>query len=618
MLGLIQMSKLLNPDSRSIYTSILTPPDGMKVDAVIGTTFSLDLEFLLEVPVFLSLLGMGGSSLKDSPIKIMDSIRKYSEKMTIYYQEGRIQNSYGPNTLFGLLEPICYSVKVPRGGVFHPKMWIIRYKSIIEDGSDSLLRLAVLSRNMTHDRSWDILLQLEGTISIESTLLNDRLIRFLEYIQKNSSPKLVSNRKKSHDQVITDLKYTHWQLPDKYEEISFHFPGIEGLDWVPAEAKRIMIISPFCRDKAISSLIKAPTEAVALVSRENEYHKLSDTILDSFKGVYHLHPDMTLSTIGDTEEKQHDSTDLHAKVYVQECKAFERTTYTRLILGSANATNAALVSKINIEMLVEIAGNRTYVGGIDDILDDKGFKEFLVDLNRNAILEADENVLAGDKITNAVRNCLIKAITSLSFTQGDASNLWHLTLSINKELSTSEASISAWPATLPRSYSIDVQSEAGGYELTWKNVELASLTNFITFNIDIPSLKISLQFVSLIDVISEWPETRDAAILQAYLNSPEALMQYILYILTDDNNPLGQIEQTGRQFGNLFGANERRDPPMLEELVRIFNRDPAKLDEIDALILDLEKVDQGGKVLLDRFKQLWLVFRAAQVRTSNE
>ena len=42
---------MLNPDSRSIYTSALTPPPGMVFDEGLGTTFSLDPTTLLSIPV---------------------------------------------------------------------------------------------------------------------------------------------------------------------------------------------------------------------------------------------------------------------------------------------------------------------------------------------------------------------------------------------------------------------------------------------------------------------------------------------------------------------------------------------------------------------------------------
>ena len=38
---------MLNPNSRSLYTSALTPPPGMMFDEAVATTFSMDPALLL-------------------------------------------------------------------------------------------------------------------------------------------------------------------------------------------------------------------------------------------------------------------------------------------------------------------------------------------------------------------------------------------------------------------------------------------------------------------------------------------------------------------------------------------------------------------------------------------
>ena len=47
---------MLNPNSRSLYTSALTPPPGMIFDEAVATTFSMDPALLLEAPVYLALM----------------------------------------------------------------------------------------------------------------------------------------------------------------------------------------------------------------------------------------------------------------------------------------------------------------------------------------------------------------------------------------------------------------------------------------------------------------------------------------------------------------------------------------------------------------------------------
>ena len=52
-------------------------------------------------------------------------------------------------------------VAAPTGGVFHPKMWVLRFVDP-DDPGKALLLLMILSRNLTADRSWDVALTLEG------------------------------------------------------------------------------------------------------------------------------------------------------------------------------------------------------------------------------------------------------------------------------------------------------------------------------------------------------------------------------------------------------------------------------------------------------------------------
>jgi hypothetical protein len=52
-------------------------------------------------------------------------------------------------------------VKAPNGGLFHPKIWLLRYTSETEAPA---YRFLCLSRNMTFSRSWDLILRLDGSL----------------------------------------------------------------------------------------------------------------------------------------------------------------------------------------------------------------------------------------------------------------------------------------------------------------------------------------------------------------------------------------------------------------------------------------------------------------------
>ena len=170
---------MLNPNSRSLYTSALTPPPGMMFDEAVATTFSMDPALLLEAPVYLALMAADGQTDPD-PLSVLEAIRRYSKRITVYVQRGRIQvpQIAKPNPLFGFLEEMVVEVTAPGGGVFHPKVWAIRFVS--PDQSSSMYRLVVLTRNMTTDQSWDLSLQLEGTIAGRKSKSNKPLAHFFK------------------------------------------------------------------------------------------------------------------------------------------------------------------------------------------------------------------------------------------------------------------------------------------------------------------------------------------------------------------------------------------------------------------------------------------------------
>jgi len=94
-----------------------------------------------------------------------------------------------------------------------------------------------------------------------------------------------------------------------------------------------------------------------------------------------------LDDAAETEDGEEDdaieqplATGLHAKVYLFETRYY--SDYTHVVMGSANATNAALNASKNIEILVGLVGRKNKVGGIDELLGADGLGEYLVDLTR--------------------------------------------------------------------------------------------------------------------------------------------------------------------------------------------------------------------------------------------
>jgi len=151
---------MLNPDARSLYTGAVTPPPGYVFDQALATTYSLDPATLLSLPTHIALAEHASTTTVD-PIRLLESLRRLLDRVSVYVDHTGMKPPSGSNVLFGLLESMVMPVKAVRGGVFHPKIWLLRFVQPDLDESP-LIRLLVLSRNITYDRSWDIALQLEG------------------------------------------------------------------------------------------------------------------------------------------------------------------------------------------------------------------------------------------------------------------------------------------------------------------------------------------------------------------------------------------------------------------------------------------------------------------------
>ena len=92
-----------------------------------------------------------------------------------------------------------HAVRAPNGGAFHPKVWLARFTPV-DETADTLLRVAVLSRNLTFDRSWDVALASEAPLRGRRRVAASRpladLVRELPQLAANTNgvPRDVAER----------------------------------------------------------------------------------------------------------------------------------------------------------------------------------------------------------------------------------------------------------------------------------------------------------------------------------------------------------------------------------------------------------------------------------------
>ena len=81
----------LDPDTRDLYSALLKPPAGTVFDSAVATTFSLDFETALSIPVALTLFaGENREEILESRLTLLEGLERNAERLAIFCEGGRI------------------------------------------------------------------------------------------------------------------------------------------------------------------------------------------------------------------------------------------------------------------------------------------------------------------------------------------------------------------------------------------------------------------------------------------------------------------------------------------------------------------------------------------------
>lgn len=593
---------MLNPGDRSLYTAALAPPPGYVFDEAIGTTFSLDPAVLLTVPVHLALLGgKQGADLHDG-LAVLEAVRRLADRITVYAQRGRFLVPEPPNPLYGLLESMAVEVNPRRGGVFHPKLWLLRY--VATTGDNVLLRLLVSSRNITQDRSWDVALTLEGTPGGRSKVANRELADLIGALPALAVRNVGPGRSRQAERLAGELRRTKWELPPGFDTIKFSVLGLRPGAWSPPRSGRLAVISPFCTDDALAHLCRKTTPE-ALITRPETCQALAPETRARFGRCLVLDDAAETEDGEDADALARDTLGLHAKVFL-----FEWGWDAHLVLGSANATSAALLGASNVEVLTELVGKRSRVGGIDKLLDASGLGEVLCDAPETEDLAAvDPEQQAAEAVLDAAHASLVKARLRVVCTPG-ADGVWDLTLKGLGARGEGLEDARAWPITVPDSHAVAFRAGDEGQGVVFSGLAVASVTGLIAFELTAAGFPAKRRFVLNLPV-QGLPEARDAAILQTVIRNRDGFLRYLMLLLGDLADGIEAME-TGKQgfFGD-WGDGKGDGASILESLVRAYSRAPERLQEVGRIISRVEQAPEGEAIVPAAFLDVWRVFEQA-------
>ena len=751
---------MLNPRKiASDHASIFDPPQGLVFVEALGAAYSLDPDFALQIPVHAACqrLGCDSSSGQFKEWEAFNAATEYSRAISIFVQAGRISvPAAAANAMFGLLEKMVVSVdpavlgpEEARGGgaIFHPKFWLVRFMA--PKGSKGGVtgpahyRLAVLTRNLTHDKSLDLCLRLDGQV------VEDRERRFgvnrpLEDLLVALSGMVVRGGEKRHfdriELMAEEIGRVHWELPSGVANLSFFVHGLpnRGEIWTPPASKRMVVMSPFCSDGALRRLADGASSSAVVISRSESLDELGSETLSRFERRLVLRemddsfddqdaeaepvpskPQSELSWRMDGEQAlagrspafdgdgangefaegelaggelaggdQIESSirGLHAKFYLFELVGGQ----VALAVGSANATESGIPLKRsrgrrNVELLVQLEGKKSALGGVDDLLGPNGLEDCLEDYEPRVGIAEDSALKEAEKVLEAARQRLARADLTVRCLKTEAPETWELKLEGDWPSLEGLAEVAAWPITahersaalidlqahkiikslnnykksikmIAKSVNDDKSSKAvnldapendgrgvkpdgqessqrgakpdglesrgrgrGNFSFSMGEYSKASLTGLIAFRLTASMAEISIRFALSLPV-KGLPKDRDGAILARMVPDEASFFRYLSLLCdSEDRDPwraresweFGVLPEAWDPGGDWLGDGWRlrTDVPVLERLVKLYDRNPDKLRGMANLIESLVKME-NRTAKAEEFLKFWSSFDA--------
>ncbi|MGV9802008.1 phospholipase D family protein [Mycobacterium sp. NPDC003449] len=285
----------------------------------------------------------------------------------MFAQAGQVAEPRITSDLFALLEPMIHPVQAPRRNLlFHPKVWVLEYAN----GDVRTYRMLCASRNLTNDRSWDLVVRLDGLATEKLTEQSAPLAAFVRALPAMAVQPLAPSRVARNAALADAVATVEWERPTDVRSLRFHPFGVPEIPTRPAHelfsGVRHGIISPFVSDDGIARILPPQSNVTTVLARREQLDRLSTATLSRIEGLVlddAANDDATAEEA--VSESPADGTvrltpaeslaGLHAKAYV-----VDRQSGSHLYLGSANATAPAFGG--NVELLVEFEGPRTKLG----------------------------------------------------------------------------------------------------------------------------------------------------------------------------------------------------------------------------------------------------------------
>src|SRR6266545_1863717 len=605
---------MLAPDGRAILLDALRPPPGYGLGRAVATTFTLDLTAALVVP-----LAFATSQLGDSrdPIAVMEAVRSCAERVDVFCQAGNIVVPRQASDLVAFVEPMVHQVRRPRPGhLFHPKLWFLRFEA---PDQVERFRLLTLTRNLTLDRGWDLVLRLDDDETRRRNRNNDQLVALLESLPSMATTALPAERADVVLDLAEQLRYVHWEHPDHVNEVRFWAYGVGRRRRPDFSGYRHLVVSPFLTEGGLDVVLEgAATDDITVVSRSDELDRLPPAAVDATI-VYALDPLVGYGDMAEADPIAPDTAeqparndrrnggpsapglrDLHAKLIVA-----ERSKRAHVFVGSANATDAAFGG--NVEVLCELIGGASKLGVATILDENNGMGALLQPYAPGGVPIDPEAEQLQRRLDEALRRAAEARLTAAVSSVGE--ERWSILLTSDRSLSDGD-DVDFTFAPLNRPAEQHLVEPAAPVDIELGPRVAADVTAFYVLTGTLRDEPIQPRSTVVRADLVDAPSDRLNAIVARQVDTPEKFLRLVLLLLGVTPDPTA-----------LAGAGNRSDAPtawigthagVLELLANALATRPQAIDDLAGLVDHLRASPAGRRVLPEGWDRLWTTVLAAR------
>lgn len=581
---------MLAPDIRTTLTGQIRPPADAKITHLLGTTYTLDLLSALVPPLAVS----GSAGLRSSdPLEVLAALRNTAADIDIFHQAGQVPVPAIPSRILTLLEDCIHAVRHRPGFLFHPKIWLARY----EYDNDTIgYRLLVQTRNLTPDKSWDVVVAFDGTVMTQPFATNRPLSKFITYLPQTAVVPVNTKRRQRLAALAEEIRHVEWTTPAGVRDVRFHVFGVPGVKAAPDfSGYQHLVISPFLGEDGLHYLLDdSSTGDVTVVSTDEAFAQLGE--VEVLEGAQRrvLAPAAGVPADDERASSHTILRGLHAKMY---CVRRDRRSH--LFIGSANATAAAFGG--NVEVLVELDGNATL--GVDALLDEEhGLGGILVPLE-----EIGEPVDTDDAQRNL--DAYLRSVASLQMAvrlsrDGDACRME--VTSEDALPALPDATVAIAPLTRPE-LAQDAATDAP-ISLEFNDLALTDTTALLTVHVVDTATQLHSSTVVKARLIKDLPG-RVSAVIGHEIKTPEALLRLLRLLLAFGSD--AAATETEPRAGAQSASRQQLENGLFEMLLQAAAHRPQSLDSIRGIVDDIVSTGDPKNLLPEGFDDMWTAINSA-------